>query len=315
ALAPLDSFPIDLMLRGAKFVLSATLMRARARTLGYHTLSLRHLPFRSLPCFDYTLRVPMTASQALGAPTIFDRLSQSRMQWRYLDSSKMGRKGLISAIETLDPSTNFVFVYLHHIDMASHVFGIDSGLFWKTVSRTDRLVGQVVEKVTTRLGDPEVTIFSDHGMSTIRRQVGLPRLLRHPGFPSRFCVALDATMVRLWYLVEDHKLRAEVRGVVSESLPGRFLSQGDLESLHLDFRHRLYGDEIFLVEPGTAIFPNFHSYIRPKAMHAYHPDHPDQHGIVITSPRNATQPVFQAVDIAPLCYRACGIAEPEADAR
>ena len=36
-----------------------------------------------------------------------------------------------------------------------------------------------------------------------------------------------------------------------------------------------------------AIFPNFHSMLNPRAMHAYHPDDPDQHGIFIAPPGRA----------------------------
>ena len=52
---------------------------------------------------------------------------------------------------------------------------------------------------------------------------------------------------------------------------GQWLDRDELSGFHLRFEQRLYGDEMFLLEPGTAIFPNFHSYIKPKAMHAYDP--------------------------------------------
>jgi hypothetical protein len=44
-----------------------------------------------------------------------------------------------------------------------------------------------------------------------------------------------------------------------------------------------WGDDVFLTEPGVVIFPNFHSYVRPKAMHAYDPADLDQDGIVVAS--------------------------------
>ena len=55
------------------------------------------------------------------------------------------------------------------------------------------------------------------------------------------------------------------------AIPGSFLSKADLRHIICSSADRLYGDEIYLLEPGIGIFPNFHSYIKPKAMHAYEP--------------------------------------------
>jgi hypothetical protein len=280
-LAPLDALPLDLARRGVKFALSQTVVRRAARRRGYAHLSLRHLPFRALDRFDWTLRADMSAPAALGVPTLFDRLTAAEVPWVYLDASKLGVRRLLAAVDDLSVDTRFVFVYLHQVDMASHLFGIRSPLFERTLRRTDELTEHVVERVRGRLGGLEVAVFSDHGMSPVDRVVGYPTLWRHPAFPERFCFALDATMVRLWFEDASRDLRDEVRALVSRDVSGRFLSRSELQGLHLDFEGRLYGDEIFLLEPRTAIFPNFHSLVRPKAMHAYHPDDQEQQGIAI----------------------------------
>ncbi|MDH4178112.1 MAG: hypothetical protein OEV72_11050, partial [Thermoleophilia bacterium] len=85
---------------------------------------------------------------------------------------------------------------------------------------------------------------------------------------------------------------------------GRFLSAVELRELHLAFDGRLYGDEIFLLEPHTAIFPNFHSLLRPRAMHAYHPEGDEQQGIAIGLP--ASDGVVELVELAPHALRAVG---------
>ena len=296
-LAPLDALPNDFARRGVKFVLSQTLVRRTARRHGYAQLSLRHLPFRSLDRFDWTLRREMTAPAQLGAPTLFDRLSASGLPWTYLDASKIGAKNLLRAVDELDPATAFAFVYLHQIDMASHVFGIEARLFERTLQRTDALACAVVERARRRLPRLEVAVFSDHGMSPVDRIAAYPMLWRHAGFPDRFCFALDATMVRLWYQDESPSLRDELRRIVAAGAPGRFLSEDELAGFHLAFGDRRYGDEIFLLPPGQAIFPNFHSLLKPKAMHAYDPDGAEQQGISIGLP--AHDGVTELVELAP----------------
>jgi hypothetical protein len=306
-LAPLDALPSDFVRRGTKFVLSQTLVRRIARRHGYQHLSLRHLPFRGLGSFDWTLRHDMTAPGELGVPSLFDRVTEAGLSWTYLDASKLGSRKLLRAIDELPRETDFAFVYLHQVDMASHLFGIESRLFERTLRRTDALTRAVVERAEARLGPLELAVFSDHGMSPVDRIVGYPSLWRHPAFPSRFCFALDATMVRLWYHDDSPTLRDELRRTVAGGARGRFLSEAERSELHLDFDHRLYGDEIYLLEPRTAIFPNFHSMLRPKAMHAYHPDDAEQHGIAIGLP--AESDIVELVDLAPHALRTLELEE------
>ena len=296
-LAALDAFPWDFARRGAKFVLSQTAIRRTAARHGYEHLSLRHMPFRSLSQFDWTLRHDMSAPGELGAPSIFDRLTAAGRSWTYLDAAKLGTRTLLKRLDNLAPDTAFTFVYLHQVDMASHLFGIRSRLFERTLRRTDELAAGVVARATRRIPGLEVAVFSDHGMSPVDRIVAYPGLSRHPAFPERFCFALDATMVRLWWRDASPELRDEIRTTVATGAPGRFLAADELSALHLNFDNRLYGDEIYLLEPRTAIFPNFHSLLQPKAMHAYHPDDLEQQGISLGLPEWSG--VTELVDLAP----------------
>jgi Type I phosphodiesterase / nucleotide pyrophosphatase len=311
SLGALDRIPSDLALRAMKLGVSRTVMPRLARSRGYQTLDLRHIPFGAMRFFDYTLREPMTSYGSLALPTFFDRLTEAGRRWSYLDSSKVGARGISDGLGAADPSAALLFVYLHHIDMASHLHGIDSLRFRSVVRQTDDRVRQITSSVRHRFGDVDVLLFSDHGMSRARAFRSLPELRRHPGFGRSFCFALDATMVRLWYLDDRDALRDELRAIVSSKLPGKFLEREDRRALHVDFSGRDYGDDIFLVDPGVIIFPNFHSYLRPKAMHAYHPDDPDQRGILVVSD-GAVDLGEEAglLDVHRLINRMAGLAQP-----
>jgi hypothetical protein len=289
-LAPLDRLPSDLALRVLKLAASGTVMPALARYRGSPRLGLRNMPFRAIEKFDFTLHQPMTAARALGHPSIFDLCVANGRPWAYLDSSKVRRgTDLLDQIGDLPNDVGLIFVYLHQVDMAAHLFGIASRLFWRRVTATDMLFGKLLRSVRRRFGEVETFVFSDHGMSVLLRQRGIPELITHPGFPDRFLVALDATMVRLWYLDQDRALADELRERVANRFAGRFLSSDDLARYHLQFGSRLYGDDIFLLNPGQGIFPNFHSYVKPKAMHAYEPCDRDQWGIFIGPSETAEQ--------------------------
>ena len=294
-LAPLDRFPSDLVLRGGKLATSMTVMPMVAKARKAPHLSLRHMPFRAIDRFDFTLDRAMTAPGAFDCPTIFDDCTASGRPWAYLDASTSRPCELLGELDAVPDDVGLIFCYLHQVDMASHLFGIESPLFERALRRTDAFAGEVMRRVRRRFGVVPTYAFSDHGMSTLTRQIGIPELTLHPGFPDRFFVALDATMVRLWYLDDDEALRDELRERVASRYPGRFLTAAELVDLHLDFGGRLYGDEIFLLEPGIGIFPNFHSFIKPKAMHAYHPDVVEQWGISIAP--EASTPVGEPVDL------------------
>ena len=308
ALRDLDRMPVDLFRRSVKWGLSQTAVRRIAARQGYAHLSMRHFPFRSLTEFDWTLRQSMSADGALGMPTLFDRLTRAGIPWRYLDAARDRTRPMLRAIDSLAPDTRFAFVYLHHIDMASHLLGVESALFRRAVRHTDALTGEVVDRLRARLGDVNLVVFSDHGMSQVRRTVSYPDLWTHPAFPERFCFALDATMVRVWFQDDDEALRAQVRARVAAGAPGRWLTRRELAELHLEFDHRLYGDEVYLLEPGVAIFPNFHSMLNPRAMHAYHPDDPDQQGIFIAPAEEPVAGPVELVDVHDLCSRLAGLA-------
>lgn len=289
-LAAVDRVPTDLARRGLKLAASMTVMPRLAKRKGVTHLNLRNMPLNALDKFDFTLSEPMTAPMALGYPSIFDACTAADRPWAYLDSSKVRRPSdLLRQLDEVSANVGLIFVYLHQIDMAAHLFGITSSIFWRRVRYTDRLVGQIRGSVWRRFGEVPTLVFSDHGMSILSRQIGIPELTRHPAFPERFFVALDATMVRLWYLDEDEWLRQELRERVAARYPGHFLSEEELKVHHLQFSGRLYGDEFYLLPPGIGIFPNFHSFIKPKAMHAYDPADHDQWGIFIgpaaTAPR------------------------------
>jgi hypothetical protein len=276
----LDLLPSDLAQRVIKLAASTVLTKSAARH-GLAHRSIRHIPIRALDRFDFTLHQPMTAPEALGVPTLFDDCREAGRPYAYLDASTMSRRDLLQAMDTVPLDAQLVFVYLHQVDMAAHLFGLHSRLFRSRLRSTDTLFGQLLTQARQRFGDLPVLVFSDHGMSSLEQQYSLQSLLRHPAFPERVVVALDATMVRLWYADDDPALRSEIRDLVARRCPGRFLTASELREHHLEFDGRLYGDEIYLLPPGHAIFPNFHSFVRPRAMHAYDPSDPDQWGIVI----------------------------------
>ena len=130
--------------------------------------------------------------------------------------------------------------------------------------------------------DATTLVLSDHGMSVPdapgRAFPSSPRTRRSPsGSSSRSTQRWS----RLWYLDDDEALRRELRERVASRFAGRFLTPEDLPGTTSSSRTGSTATRSSCSRPGTAIFPNFHSFIKPKAMHAYAPEDRDQWGIFI----------------------------------
>jgi predicted AlkP superfamily pyrophosphatase or phosphodiesterase len=259
-------------------------------SLGKERADIRNIPIKIVPLFSYAGGSDFTTAHAFGDfPTMFDVLREKGVKFSYMDSVKFGwryfwsaaslRKRLGQAIERIEPETELVFLYLHHLDNAGHRYGIKSVRFLQELEAVDSLVESVIAKAEATFGSIEIMIFSDHGMADATEYISFQNMMKDGGFGKDYFFLLDSTMVRIWYLNEDKK--SEVRALFERTGYGRFLSKKEKEELHIDFGHRYYGDDIYLIDPPYSIFPNSISLLKPHAMHAYHPKIESQSGIAI----------------------------------
>ena len=99
-----------------------------------------------------------------------------------------------------------------------------------------------------------------------------------------------------------------------------FECQGTISTIRWDglvyFKDGRFGNEIFLLEPGNLIFPNYHQAIlnkeRHKGMHGYHPGHISMKGIfTITGGVKSRLEDIEVVDIVPSLLNLMGLMPPE----
>ena len=308
----IDYIPNDLMRRGLKFLLSSTVMKILSRLMGYHSLHLHNIPFRIIDKFDMTTRKDFTDPDVFpGYPTIFDVLRRHGIKFAYLDSSKLKRK-LLREVRNLEEDTAFTFVYLHYIDEAAHWFGMRSSKFRRSLKIVDQIARMIVATAGEKFGDSlEIMVFSDHGMAEEQNTIDMDWMMRIDGFGRDFVFSLDATMVRAWYMREDK--RGELRRLISATANCRLLSDREARELGVSFDQRSYGDDIFLFDEGQIIFPNFYSYVRPRAMHAYDPALPSQQGVFILLCKDRSiirTEMVELIDIGPTVLALLDIPAP-----
>ena len=158
-------------------------------------------------------------------------------------------------------------------------------IFWRRVRFHRRALRQRPRAPLSSVpGRPPRSCCQTTGCRSFSRPDGRSRADLAPrAFPDRFFVALDATMVSLWYLDDDESLASRSSGSASpsDSLDGSSTSEDLARVRPSSSRTAFTGTRFSYWRPGTGIFPNFHSFIKPKAMHAYAPEDRDQWGIFI----------------------------------
>jgi predicted AlkP superfamily pyrophosphatase or phosphodiesterase len=302
----LDYIPtkISYIRSGINLALYYTVYKKISKQLGYDELGSFNIPYRYLTKFDMTLKKSLIGENPfINIPTIFDILRSKNKSYYYTHNIKK------DTIKILKNSTLSI-VYFSDADAAAHLFGINCPRFYNSLKKLDNKIKFIFERFKGEK-DTNFIIFSDHGMAPVHTIFTFKELFKKQGFNKRFFLALDGTMVRFWYF--DNKIKNEVRNLFENAPYGHFLNQDEKTNLRINFQHNKYGDDIFLLNQGYAIFPNYMSWARPHAMHAYHPSYKEQRGVVILSGNSFenNQTTFaRPVDIMPSILNALDIAIP-----
>ena len=318
-----DSLPGELPRKIFKFGLSRSVLKLAARRGPFPDLDVHNLPFRALPWHAPTLRKSMYAPDPFaGVPTIFDRLRQADQAFGLVRSDTVNKLALfryvtgylprmLREINDLDESVRFIYIYLHSPDMFAHRHGIRGPRFWNELKNIDSAIVEILDAARHKMGtDTQMVVTSDHGMSHTEKFVSFQSLITHRGFGRDFVAGIDSTMVRLWYLNEDG--RRDARSIVESSDTGHFLTKTERVDMGVDFPGDHYGDDIYLLRPDISIYPNFHSLLKPLAMHAYHPQEPNQRAIALLigdglAEHAPDKAELQMSDLSPIMEAALGL--------
>ena len=172
---------------------------------------------------------------------------------------------LESALESGE--TLFHLVYTAGLDSDLHRHGsMDEAIDSRLTNYSRR-----IDTIVARFPDVRFAVLGDHGMCDVTDHIDLMKAVEATGLriPQDFIPFYDSTMARFRIFGEG---AAELLSEVLRSIPGgRLLKSEELNSLGVYFPGSVYGDLIFLCEPGTIILPSFMGSDPVKGMHGYHP--------------------------------------------
>lgn len=272
---PIDYIPSNFIKSGINYVLFNTYYRKMSSKMGIDGFGTHNIPYKLLNNFDFSLYKSLWGEQPFeNIPTIFDLLRNGNLKTYYSHGIKQNLSDELM-------KNSFSTVYLSDIDFYAHIFGLKSQIFWDHVKKLDKKVEYIVEQYKKIEKNPNIMIFADHGMAQVDKILHFKDLLKHKEYNKTFFMVPDGTMLRFWYFDED--IKSEIQNYLGEYTCGNFLTNSEKQKLHLNFGHNKYFDDVFLLNQGYSIFPNFMSWNTPKAMHAYHPAYKEQHGALIFS--------------------------------
>lgn len=175
------------------------------------------------------------------------------------------------------------FAYLPELDAFLHRYADRPGEVADRITWYEERIRKIIDDAKAISEDVRVFVFSDHGMAPIVKQFDLIGILRNNEIDlENDCLAVfDSTMARFW---SDNPLALEKIAATLKDCPeGKLLSREELQAMRTYFPDGRYGQLIFLMHPGTLIFPNLFGSHCPAGMHGFHPDDRHSNGSYLAS--------------------------------
>lgn len=253
--------------------LSRVVKRAMGFT-GY--FQLYGVPFERLPYLDYCEKRDMFVPGGLApAKNLADVWGESALRyhvsdWHLPEDENFARAEALFREGAVDRA----FVYSAAFDALQHDnVGRDEVLEPKVrrYAESVRRLHQALE----RGGRPfTLTVFSDHGMTPLKRTIDAPKALEGTGLKwgRDYASAVDSTMARFWWL------GAGAEKAVREAFagfPGHWLSEEEKRRNGIWREDGAFGDALFLLDPGVQFCPSDMGVKPLSGMHGYDPDDED----------------------------------------
>jgi hypothetical protein len=222
-----------------------------------------------------------------GTPTIFDRLAEAGVPYRSYSYHGFSDAGILRQAErdVRESTAGVFFLYLSELDRALHRHCQDPAVVDGRLAWYAEGLRAVFEAALARDAVASLSVFSDHGMTPVRRHYDLVAAVEALGFrtPTDFLAVYDSTMARFWFF--NDRARQAITGLLASLPCGRVLDDAELERLGILFSDRRYGEVITLLDPGWLLASSgFNgSRWRPAGMHGYHPDDADSDGVFLAN--------------------------------
>ncbi len=246
-----------------------------------------NLPFKKLNYFEYVQKKHITKPKSLqNIPTLIDLFEKYHIKYKIFDWYASDKKKFADFIEQKNEKIDVLIFYLSDLDGILHKYGIKSTRTQQKLREIDLNISKVHIILSKLWPDFSFVIFSDHGITEVKKTIDLPSELNlNINFKEYkdYLAFYDATMARFWFFNE--KSQKIIKKILKSKTYGKILTKSQYKEFHINFSHNKYGDLLFLMNPGNIIYPNYYSVFKPpQTMHSYDPNYQEMNGIFIFYP-------------------------------
>jgi len=252
------------------------LARLLARRLGWTCeLDLLHVPIALLPELDCSGRRALFEPGGMSpAATAIDRVHHERVP-SFVGSGPRPDAELVSAAAGAlgRGDARFVLVHLRELVAALHRAGPSSEEGACALAQCDDAVRALHRAAADAADEVRLYVGTDRGLTEVTETVDIRRRVEAAGLVlgRDYFAFYDPTMVRLWFA--DAASRHHLMASIADVGRGRWLGDDQLRLEGVYFHDHRYGEALFLLEPGLAIAPSYHSAEPLAAVGGYHPTH------------------------------------------
>ena len=250
---------------------------------GYYDLY--DIPMEAFPYLELSEKRDLYAPGGLEPETgIFDDLERNGTSSRVWNWRFAEQEGLEQLVEELEQDRRqFYLIYWNNLDALMHVHGTHAPVVDEHIRWFERAVRRVMETASRRGGDTRLFVFSDHGMIDTSGTIDLMGPVSRLGltYGRDYVAFFDSTMARFLFFSEG--ARGAVRDLLSNQEGGDLLDDEALRELGVLFPDHRYGDTVLLTRPGILIVPSYMGTGPLKAMHGFHPDHPESDALLVSN--------------------------------
>lgn len=277
----------------------------RGYSLVKHSGGPAEIPINLLKYFDFSEKYHTAEPAALGDhKTLFDYLRSNGNKWlwiAYPDGPGTTDGVLRLFKERFVPDVDFIYLHFSKLDWIGHQYGPHSEEQKKALNEIDEAVRQIYIILNRTFSDVRGLIFGDHGMVKIRKHIDIQSMLIKTDLELErdYLYFLDSTQARFWFFSERSKKIVEE---VLQSIPdGKVLTDDDLKRLRFRFKHNKFGDQVFVVDYGVGIFPNFFQQKSPcNGLHGYLPEVAGNWAKFIVTGCNSAKHIDQPIEMVDL---------------
>jgi len=267
--------PDSIFRRGrVRHYLSKLIKKAQGFT-GY--FQLYGVPFKFLPLFNYAEKKRIwEPGGLLRGETIFDELARRGIPHYVHDSAVSDETKLAHLTADIESQRiDFAYCSLGKLDALMHAIGTQDPKVTDLIHGYDQQVRKLIATAEEHYEEVAWYVFTDHGMHDVTEGYNLIADIEKTGlrWNKDYAAFYDSTMARFWFFNEP--ARQTLIAALSDHAKGRILSADELKNEGVWFENGMYGEFIFLLNPGIQMVPSFMGVKQIKGLHGYHPQEAD----------------------------------------